>query len=335
VHGERSGSRLTGAHEEITCAACHLDLRFDEPRVPIGDCANCHVDVHEDRLDEACITCHGTSTFRDVDGDGIHARTSFPLTGSHRQVDCESCHIDDTGGSFAARDTECLSCHLPEYERAETVDHVEGGYPTDCAECHNAIAWSDAPRFDHVSAANGFALVGAHTRLRCASCHRVPDLDVIHPASDGNDCIACHQEDYDDEHGGTDTPSTCLACHNQNDWDDADFDHSTTAFPLVGAHARQDCEACHGEPQRLAARFVGPEQCIVCHQADYDDEHAGTGTPTTCLDCHDQNDWDSDSWDAPSLTHPMVHSRAPSSWQIAPWTSSSASPSASTQESGA
>ena len=32
------------------------------------------------------------------------------------------------------------------------------------------------------------------------------------------------------------------------------------------------------------------QDCAECHQADYDDEHAGTGFPTTCLECHNTND---------------------------------------------
>ena len=38
-----------------------------------------------------------------------HFSTGFPLTGAHRLVDCELCHI---GGVFKGTQTRCVSCHV-------------------------------------------------------------------------------------------------------------------------------------------------------------------------------------------------------------------------------
>jgi hypothetical protein len=72
------------------------------------------------------------------------------------------------------------------------------------------------------------------------------------------------------------------------------FDHFRTRFPLVGAHARVDCETCHTD-----GLFQGtPSECRACHD--------GTGKRATtapsnrhiphagldCGDCHRTNRWE-------------------------------------------
>jgi len=296
-HGATTGFALSGAHDQVPCVRCHLDLKFNEPNVAPDDCASCHADVHEGRMVQECAACHNTRSFHEVDGELIHARTSFPLTGAHRQITCEACHTSDVGGAFTSLDTECVSCHQADYERAQTVDHVANGYPTDCTRCHTTLGWSDAPAFDHESVSGGFALVGAHTRLRCASCHEVPGMRPLFQPSSQNDCVACHQADYDREHGGGGFPTTCLDCHTVDSWDAADFDHALTGFPLVGAHAPLSCVTCHGPPDNLATKPTAPDDCVACHQTDYDRQHGGTSIPTTCAACHTQSNWEGASAD--------------------------------------
>ncbi|WP_456428812.1 cytochrome c3 family protein, partial [Rhodocaloribacter sp.] len=45
-HNRLTGFPLLGAHNRTRCASCHLELRFDEPKLQADDCASCHVDVH-------------------------------------------------------------------------------------------------------------------------------------------------------------------------------------------------------------------------------------------------------------------------------------------------
>jgi hypothetical protein len=378
VHGESGGNgdsrfRLTGSHETTACVSCHLDLRFDGPSIGETDCAGCHVDVHDGQLLGDCASCHDTERFDAVDGSLVHARTALPLDGAHLEVPCEGCHAEEGRGWYTGIDPDCVSCHRDAFESAATVDHVDAGYPTDCTGCHTALGWSDAPAFDHEGAADGFALLGAHRDVQCASCHVVPGMAPLFDAADANDCVACHQDDYDREHPGstfattcadchtvddwdvedfdhgltgftllgahaplecgqchvdghrgllfdapadtedcvachrsdydeehTDTgfPFDCASCHTVDDWEDAEFDHAVTAFPLLGTHADADCTSCHGPGGVLVVPApAAPDDCVSCHQADYHDEHAGSGFPTSCLDCHDQNDWDDASID--------------------------------------
>ncbi|HMB92089.1 MAG TPA: cytochrome c3 family protein [Rhodothermales bacterium] len=291
-HGQQTSFPLTGRHAQAECANCHLDARFDMPKVAANDCASCHVDVHQGEFAGACVDCHNTTSFEMVNGLEVHSQTSFPLTGAHMQISCESCHTSDQGGAFTLLDTDCLSCHEPDYEEA----HGEQGFPTTCASCHNTLAWAATPLFDHAAVANGFALLGAHEPLECVACHEEPDFEPAFQPASQDDCFTCHQPDYEEEHAGTGFPTTCLECHTINTWDDATFEHATVAngFALVGAHDLLECSSCHGPPPGFDPLFqpASQDDCFTCHQPDYDDAHAGSGFPTTCIDCHNTNNWE-------------------------------------------
>ena len=72
---------------------------------------------------------------------------------------CEDCHAD--GKRFSAAPAACNACHADD-------DAHRGSLGTDCAECHDAAAWTPAS-FDH--ARTGFELAGAHEPLECKACH--------------------------------------------------------------------------------------------------------------------------------------------------------------------
>jgi hypothetical protein len=147
-HDEDTAFPLLGRHTETTCGACHLGLRFDEPRVSTWDCGACHVDVHLGNFTDNCAGCHNALSFNDVVGLSIHARTAFPLTGAHLQLTCESCHIDDRGGAYSALDSDCRSCHTVDYEGSLSIDHMALSFSTNCEDCHNTLGRS--PRHAHV-----------------------------------------------------------------------------------------------------------------------------------------------------------------------------------------
>lgn len=295
-HSMQTGFPLTGSHTQTACASCHIGLKFDQPKSATTECASCHIDVHQGSLGEHCVDCHNTTLFQDVEGIALHAQTSFPLAGTHAQLNCVSCHTDDVNGAFTPLDTQCITCHQADYDNAQSVDHLAAGFPTECETCHNDLQWQGT-LFDHVIASSGFDLIGAHDRLQCASCHRSPDLTPIFTATNDQQCIDCHQDDYDDEHAGSGFPVTCLECHNQDTWDDAVFDHiaSSNGFALLGAHETANCSTCHSIPE-MAVLFQPPpssdQDCVTCHQSEYDDNHAGTGFPTMCLECHNTNTWE-------------------------------------------
>ncbi|HKK46584.1 MAG TPA: hypothetical protein VJ964_13750 [Balneolaceae bacterium] len=293
-HNTDTNFELLGKHQNVSCQSCHLNLKFNEPQISPDDCASCHVDVHQGKFTETCATCHNEQSFHMLEGQRIHATTLFPLTGAHQQISCSSCHQNDAHGAFAALDPDCFSCHEKDFNNAQSIDHRKQGFSTECQNCHSTTSWGPA-KFDHVQASGGFALIGAHNRITCNSCHRTPSFETIFPATSENDCYTCHESDYNRAHSGSGFPTTCLNCHGVNNWEGADFDHAAVAngFALIGAHNQIDCSSCHQGPNfDPIFHPSGNNDCITCHQSDYNQAHSNTGFSTKCLDCHDQNSWD-------------------------------------------
>jgi hypothetical protein len=173
---------LTGQHQGAECSACHTGAHYQGTS---RACVSCHAEprVHKGRFGTDCARCHGTHGWA-VDlaaasglspGRFDHGRTSFPLTGKHRQVDCRACHVK---GVFKGTAQACSSCHT------EPTSH-KGRFGANCVQCHTTSTWSGAV-FAHTFPLN-------HGRRRqksdCATCHKV--------ASDFKTytCFGCHQHE--------------------------------------------------------------------------------------------------------------------------------------------
>jgi hypothetical protein len=79
-----------------------------------------------------------------------------------------------------------------------------------------------------------------------------------------------------------------LQCHTTKSWEDADFDHNVTDFPLTGAHKATECSACHTNG------YAGTSMlCNSCHNDTYkatiNPNHSSIGISTECDDCHTTN----------------------------------------------
>ncbi len=150
-----------------------------------------------------------------------HNITQFPLTGSHVQVACASCH---TSG-YTGTPTDCYSCHQQNYQSTTDPNHLSENYPQDCTLCHNTTSWDDA-NFDHNL--TQFPLTGSHVQVACASCHTNGYTGTP------SDCYSCHQQNYqsttDPNHVSENYPQDCTLCHNTTNWDDANFDHNQHNF---------------------------------------------------------------------------------------------------------
>ncbi len=104
-------------------------------------------------------------------------------------------------------------------------------------------------------------------------------------------CANCHLPEYqaakNPPHAGV-RPTACAVCHTQQAWRPSVFDHP---YPLLGAHAKARCAACHvGQPPVYAGTS---KQCVGCHRDDYDrSEYPGHDRfATTCDDCHSTTAW--------------------------------------------
>ncbi|MCP4308107.1 MAG: hypothetical protein GY788_25175, partial [bacterium] len=221
------------------CIACH-DTDFNGVADPNHVTNNFPTD---------CLVCHTTAGWLPATFD--HSQTQFQLTGAHAPLDCNSCHQD----GFDGTPTDCIACHDTDFNGVADPNHVTNNFPTDCLVCHTTAGWLPTT-FDHNQ--TPFPLTGAHAPLDCNACHQ--------DGFDGTptDCMACHDTDFngvaDPNHVTNNFPTDCLACHTTAGWLPTTFDHNQTPFPLTGAHAPLDCNACHQDG------FDGtPTDCMACH----------------------------------------------------------------------
>lgn len=252
---------LDGPHAQQPCGSCHeIDLRYAEAP---NTCEGCHQadDTHKGAMGENCGECH--AVVRWEQGEFDHDTTDFALTGKHQPLACLACHVDRL---FESPGGTCIDCHR--------LDDAHGGARgDDCGDCHGSESW-DAD-FEH-EAETGFALRGAHEALVCRNCH-VSESDY---SGLPTDCQGCHSGD--DAHLGR-NGTECGDCHGEKTWE-IRFDHGAeTGYELVGAHAEQDCTACH--KGSLADPL--PTDCGDCHAVD--NPHGASFVE--CADCHEQTQW--------------------------------------------
>ncbi|MFH1850749.1 MAG: hypothetical protein ABIA75_00230 [Candidatus Neomarinimicrobiota bacterium] len=166
-------------------------------------------------------------------------------------------------------------------------DDLPVGLDRDCGDCHVETNWKN-PTFSGFShATTDFALTGAHRGRYCNACHGGETVAEQHdfraaPIA----CDACHIDIHQGRLG-----VDCNDCHGTAVWQltATDFDHSRTAFALLGAHRVVDCKQCHGGVQNNDYATT-PQDCFSCHREDYeqstDPAHAAAGLPVECRDCH-------------------------------------------------
>ena len=251
---------LTGLHANIQCKACHTNGVFKgTPK----NCFACHAvkDIHTGQFGTVCESCHNTSGWKNVTFD--HAKTAFPLTGLHTNVQCKACH---TNGTYKGTPKNCFACHAAR-------DKHNGQFGTACESCHNTSGWKNVT-FDHAKTA--FPLTGTHTTLQCKACHG----NGVYKGTP-KDCYSCHAAR--DKHNGQ-FGTQCGSCHNTTKWSNVTFDHGRTNFPLTGLHTTVQCNACHGN-----GVYKGmPTNCYACHAAR--DKHNGQ-FGTACESCHNTSGW--------------------------------------------
>jgi hypothetical protein len=245
---------LVGAHAAVACGGCHGNGVFrGTPR----DCFSCHQQDFSrvtnpnhvtGNFSHTCTQCHNESAWKPANFD--HNRTSFPLLGAHRIVECALCHIN---GQYAGTPKDCWSCHQEDYQGTTNPNHAASNYSHDCQTCHNNNAWQPAT-FDHNR--TRFPLTGAHLAVACDQCHANNRF-----TGTPMDCFSCHQSDFqrttNPNHAAANFSHTCTNCHTTGAWQPSTFDHNRTRFPLLGAHVAVACNQCH-----VNNRFAGtPTDC--------------------------------------------------------------------------
>lgn len=317
-----SGFPLDAPHDAADCASCHgasSDPR--EQRYPGRSpqlCEACHDDPHAGQFDDGpfqgCLACHAPHAFLpSAFGPSEHARTAFPLEGSHGAVACAGCHArshPDEPRVFAGTAHDCAACHEDAHRGRLGGD---GADAHDCGRCHATTLFAEVDRgdFDH-DRWTAFALEGRHADAACEACHpagREPDplgraFGFVHEVFDGpaDDCATCHA----DVHRGLfDRPGLpervggeagCERCHSTEGFrpaarellDDERWHGRWTGYPIAGFHERVACEDCHPRSATPDAdgRTLGraATSCSDCHA----DPHVGQFGPRgqDCASCH-------------------------------------------------
>jgi Zn finger protein HypA/HybF involved in hydrogenase expression len=211
-HSSVTGFELKGVHRTFDCADCHGEEGFNRLRV---DCFDCHEEDYlesDDPDHEAagfpyqCKLCHlNQSTWKGA----IFSHDTFTLKGNHKVANCLDCH---SRGQYAGLSTDCVTCHLDEYNSANDPDHKALNFPTDCGICHypTHLFWSQAV-FDHQFPIGS----GKHASASCTDCHVSSNYREF-------SCLECHTHNktsMDNEHqdvaGYVYQSQACYACHPQ------------------------------------------------------------------------------------------------------------------------
>jgi len=304
---------LTGAHAAVDCDSCHKNAANSQFQTMSTACFSCHqADFKQTTspnhvalgFSTTCELCHVTDNWLNAKFD--HNSVGFPLTGGHAVPPrtCADCHVNN---NFNLTSTACISCHQKDFQGATNPNHLAGGFPTTCQQCHTTYAWQPAT-FDH-SLVN-FPLTGAHTvpPRQCTDCHVNNNYNLT-----STTCVSCHLKDFQ----GTTNPNhvaggfaqTCELCHNTTAWQPATFDHSKSAFPLTGSHTvpPRQCTDCHINNNYNITNTT----CISCHRTDFNNANSPVphaGFPTTCEQCHDTVQWTDGKFDHSGTGFPLTGS---------------------------
>ena len=285
---------LKGGHlgPKAECRNCHTTgKKFREAP---SECNACHQkdDKHKGSLGKECADCHTDKNWKDTKFD--HAKTRFPLTGKHRDVQCKECHADP---KFKGAPTQCAGCHRKDDQRK---GH-QGKYGNKCETCHTDRDWK-AIKFDH-GRETKYPLKGKHALAKCTACHTGNDLYKDKIAS--TRCVACHRKDDDRKGHKGKFGEKCESCHVEKSWMETSFDHDRqTKYPLRGKHALAKCESCHTgslQTQKLATA------CFACHEKD--DKHKDQ-EGRKCESCHNEQKWKDAVFDHGLARFPLLGKHA-------------------------
>jgi hypothetical protein len=153
-----------------------------------------------------------------------------------------------------------------------------------CQNCHTYTSWKPIrpmPEFSHDQ--TSYALRGMHQNVGCTKCHTSLVFKNV-----STRCADCHADIHRRQFG-----ANCENCHSVKGWQISvrEIQNHQNRFPLVGAHAVLECEACH--KGAATGQYVGlSTACYSCHLQDFKTtviDHSSF--PTTCETCHSMDNW--------------------------------------------
>ncbi len=290
------------AKYEKKCSECHSPFKKGSQKKL---CLDCHkkvrADVYRDEgfhgisktvKDTECRHCHTEHKGRDADIVRFdsevfdHDNTDFLLKDGHAKIRCAACH--EKKDKYREAKPKCIDCHKDD-------DTHQGRLGKNCKDCHSEKTWSKA-RYDHDE--TDFPLKGEHKKTGCTNCHPNERYEAT-----PKDCYSCHL--LNDVHRGR-YGKKCEECHNEKDWEEQDFDHDETDYPLKFKHKKVACNACHTKPvyeNGKKGKKLG-DKCYTCHKND--DVHKER-YGKKCEECHTEREWQKDIFDHDETDYPLEY----------------------------
>ncbi len=300
-----SGASLGGFNSHLAfqedCSQCHEPFHGISAEL----CERCHQQIKQQRevgtgihsqidLVEQCGRCHRDHLGAEADlllsslpffnhnvTSFSLARHSFDYQGA--AIKCAGCHQSD--GGIELRPDACRQCH--QAEQPKFIDLHTTAYGTVCIDCHDGK--DTAASFSLSDHQLIFPLDGAHSEVKCESCHQNGDFTDL-----PQDCGGCHLEPP--VHKGF-FNNDCAGCHTTPAWkpavlDGSSFDHASARFGLIGHEAGFDggvirCDSCHA----AADLSFNPNACLDCHtpaQPEFMPQHLDA-VGAACFNCHQGN----------------------------------------------
>jgi hypothetical protein len=200
-----------------------------------------------------------------------HLTTGFELIGQHRDLPCESCHVN---AIFKGTPTDCGACHgIGTVVRATAKPRNHILSTDQCGACHTPVAWNPAVNFDHTQA-----------RGSCSTCHNGTMAQGKGPTHIITDleCDACHTTltwaGATFNHVGV--TSGCATCHDNVHATGTTATHVPIGTPVV------PCESCHSptnyttwNPGVINHPAVSALACAGCHETgNFQGMHPSTNT---------------------------------------------------------
>ena len=228
-HNTNTTFPITGSHIGVACVSCHSSVYVGTSTA----CVSCHQNKFNAstnpghtaaKFSTDCKTCHTSSAWKPSTYNHSTS-TTFPLTGSHIGIDCNSCHSKGYSGTSK----ECVNCHLTDFNATTSPSHIAAKYTTDCKICHTSIAWKSTT-FNH-NTNTTFPITGAHIGVACIDCHSKVYVGT------STACVSCHLNKFNSTinpgHIAAKFSTDCKTCHTSKGWKPSGYNHNTsTTFPL-------------------------------------------------------------------------------------------------------
>jgi hypothetical protein len=297
------------------------------------DCLSCHKDTHlfgshkstmESMIGakqglNKCLACHDESSWKETHDFSHSAHTRYKIDGEHKSLKCGDCHIPQQAKYTSQHilpvsvaqsknkfgiyhwqklnEKTCENCHKNIHIGVFSKQQLQ----KKCSECHVTSGWkvvSTGKGFDHSK--TRFPLTGKHTKATCTECHVKDKKQVfVWNSKDKGFCIECHDNVHKKQFSDKLSSQSCAECHTTESFSkQKPFDHSTTRYPLKGAHVKVECSTCHTptssifpvKPPKFMSKFLFPnlekDQCLACHK---DVHKAQLGK--NCTSCHSEEKW--------------------------------------------